>query len=327
MQIYIEKELKQSNFIKNIYKKFPEARFCFIDDYRDIFYKSKQNCFLQKKEPKTLIFAKNKNKFLNINPDYCATDQELSYYFSLIYNCPFNCEYCFLPAMMSCSYPVIFVNFNDLFLEIKKILKTTKKPIRFFANYHNDAFIYEEFSNMCNHLIPEFSKYKNALLELRTKSANYHFLKKLKPEKNILITYTINPEIIQKKYEKNTASFLKRLKALKEISAWGFKIGIRIEPVLKIDNFEKIYQDFFNTLEKNLKNTQIENIFYGPLKIPQGILENFRKNDPENFIFKSPLTLNNKIYTYPENTLKKQNEFLTKNLKKIFKKTPLYTNY
>ena len=57
-----------------------------------------------------------------------------------MYNCLFDCKYCFLQGMYSSANYVIFVNYEDYYEEIKKISITNKKKnITIFSGYDERA--------------------------------------------------------------------------------------------------------------------------------------------------------------------------------------------
>ena len=88
-----------------------------------------------------------------------------------MYNCLFDCKYCFLQGMYSSANYVIFVNYEDYYDEIKKISITNKKKnITIFSAYDCDSLAFEAISNFMSCLIKKMPEYENIELEIRTKS-------------------------------------------------------------------------------------------------------------------------------------------------------------
>ena len=92
--IYIEKEVKNSQRTKQILKKFKDPVIVIIDRYTEVFNKKNQDFGLQKINP-AIILAKKHNNFLLKTPKNYSIGKKNNYYFSYMYNCLFDCRYCF----------------------------------------------------------------------------------------------------------------------------------------------------------------------------------------------------------------------------------------
>ena len=99
-----------------------------------------------------------------------------------------------------CKLSFICINYNDFFKEIKKIIKNNlQEKICFFSGYDCDSLALEKVTNFSSNFIDFFKKYKNAFLEIRTKSINISELIKIEPTENVIVAYSINPQIIIKR--------------------------------------------------------------------------------------------------------------------------------
>ena len=99
-------------------------------------------------------------------------------------------------------------------------------------------------------------------MEIRTKSANISALKKLDfIPKNTEIAFSLNPQILIDRYEQKTSSLEKRISAIKELKKHGWRVGIRLLPLLPVKNYQKIYGDFFQYLQENISFCEIDSVF------------------------------------------------------------------
>ena len=98
--IYVEEEILEKSRTRNIMKRFPKAHLVIIDRYQEIFNRRSQNFRLQKKNP-ALILAKKYDNFILPAPDGFGLGASKNYYFSHMYNCIYDCRYCFLQGMFS----------------------------------------------------------------------------------------------------------------------------------------------------------------------------------------------------------------------------------
>ena len=107
---------------KSILSKFKKARYIEIDRYGEVFNKRNQNFRIQKSNP-ALILAHKNDGFVLPAPEGFGIGASKNYYFSHMYNCIYDCRYCFLQGMYSSANYVVFVNFEDFDNEIQKISK------------------------------------------------------------------------------------------------------------------------------------------------------------------------------------------------------------
>ncbi len=284
--IYIEKEIINHKKTQEILSKFKDFSVIEIDRYSEIFNRKNQDFKAQKNFGRSFILAHKKEVFVHKNPEYCVSSLKRNYYFSTTLNCPFDCEYCFLQGMYRSAYPLIFINTDDFKKEIGEIIqKYPKEKIMFFSGYDNDSLALDVITNFSEDFIPWFEKFPNAILEMRTKSANIQNIKKLKPTENTLLTWTLSPKEIQETYERKTASLIDRIKALKEMQKKGWKVGIRIEPIIYSKEWKVIYKSFFEELKKEIDFTKIENIYFGLFKIPKDFFKKMKTIHPNSKLF------------------------------------------
>ena len=145
--IYIEREIKDHFRTKLICSKVSNPEIIVIDRFSEIFNKKNQSFKLQKNNP-ALIIAKKYKNLIHKTPENYGIGNKYNYYFSYMYNCLFDCKYCFLQGMYSSANFVIFVNYEDYYDEIKKISITNKKKnITIFSGYDFTDSMYESFAH------------------------------------------------------------------------------------------------------------------------------------------------------------------------------------
>ena len=131
--IYVENEIKDHSRTLSILSKFKRSRIIYINKYSEIFNKKKQSFRLQKKDP-LLILAKKNNNFVLKAPEGFGIGASKNYYFSHMYNCIYDCKYCFLQGLYSSANYLVFVNYEDFLNQIKNLVTRNKgKSITFFS--------------------------------------------------------------------------------------------------------------------------------------------------------------------------------------------------
>ena len=238
--IYIEKSIKDSIRVKNLISKYKDSKIILIEKYTEVFNKNNQNFKMQKKNP-SLIIAKKYKNFISPTPSKYTIGNHKNYYFSYMYNCLFDCKYCFLQGLyMSANY-VIFINYEDFFNSISQISNEYKKEkITFFSGYDCDSLAYNSNTQFIEEALKFFKTQKNAELEIRTKSSTIKpFLSK--SIENIIIAYSFTPSVFSKKYEAGVPKVEKRLSSIKQLVRLGWKIGIRFDPIIIYDSWKNDY--------------------------------------------------------------------------------------
>lgn len=289
--IYFEKEAKLHPNTKRILELFKPQNIIEIEKYTEIFNRRNQDFNLQKKNQK-LILAYKKEHFVLETPEKCKLGTPKSYYFSHLYNCPFDCEYCYLKGTYSSGYLVLFVNFEDYFETITNLVQNTSEKTYFFSGFDCDSLALENITHFAQIFIPFFEKFQNTSLELRTKSANIQSLLQFIPPQNTVIAWTLTPQEIQKKYEQKTATLKQRLESIKILQKIGWRLGLRFEPMIYLKNWKKIYTDFFEQIKTEIDFSQIEDVNIGTLHYPKEVYKKMRQLMPQSKLITGPYELN-----------------------------------
>jgi len=274
MIAYIEESLKDNKIIKKL--NFSDK--VYIKNYKNIFDKK----FPSWKKEKAFIFAEIKDSCLIKVPE-SYWHEKFAYFFKNSLNCVFNCRYCFLKWAFKTNIPVFFLNYDDIKKEIKKALKNFNKKhiLWFYSSDYSDNLAMNWFSYFVEEFVPFFETLKGVMLEMRTKSTNILPLMNLWfIPKNTEIAFSLNPQSIIEKYEKNTPNLDERLKAIQILLDKWFKVGLRFLPLLPIENYQKIYIDFIDYLSKKIDISKIYSTFSSGLLYTKEDYNIMLKKDP-----------------------------------------------
>lgn len=284
--LYIESDITDHPRTENIVSKFHEPRIITIQKYTEIFNRKNQSFRKQKDQGNHFIIAKKRENFIQEVPEHFALETKHNYYFSTSYNCPFDCEYCVLQGKYRSAYPVFFVNFDDYQNEISSLLlEHHPEPVTLFAGYENDSLGCEPYSGFTLEFVPWFAQFDNVVMELRTKGANIVHFEKLEPTHNTVIAWTLSPTEIQEQWEHKTATLEARVQSLVKLQQAGWKVGIRIEPLIYFADWKDSYSRFFDYLEQEIDFSRVENIYFGQLRLPQDFFKQLKKMHPESTLF------------------------------------------
>lgn len=310
--IYIEEEAYNYPLTSTLLKKNPDATRIEIKNYKHIFNRPNQN-FQEQKESMKLILAVKKENFYykgsNVVNNY---GYENFYYNTMILNCVYNCEYCYLQGMFNSGNIVIFVNIEDFFRETEKLL--ADNPIYLCLSYETDILAFEELVPYTSMWINFARTQPNLLIEIRTKSNQYKMIQGLQPSQNVILAWTVSPDEIIKKYESKTPTLNRRLKDIQAALGDGWKVRICFDPVLHVKNWKQIYAEFIDKFFSEIDSDKIWDISLGTFRINADYLKKMKKMRTNSDILYYPFEREKNLSVYPE---KKSKEILDLMINKI----------
>ena len=296
--IYVEEAIKNHPRTKFILKKFKKSRIISINKYGEIFNKRNQNFRIQKANP-CLILAHKKDNFVLPAPEGFGIGSSKNFYFSHMYNCIYDCRYCFLQGMYSSANYVIFVNFEDFDISIKKIIENNvDSKVTFFSGYDCDSLALENVTGFAKHILPFFRKYPQIEIEFRTKSIQKEPFLSVKPMPNVILAYSLMPELMSNSLDNKAPSISKRIRVISELASKGWKIGLRFDPLIHGENWKALYKELLEDIYKNISLDCLHSVSFGTLRFPKRMFKDIFKLYPNEPLFSGPLSLNNKMISY-----------------------------
>ena len=258
--IFIEQDVLDHERTKTVVSKFPKSRRIIISRYQEVFNKRTQNFRLQKKQPALILASKHKN-FVLPAPAGFGIGTKKNFYFSHMYNCLYDCRYCFLQGMYSSANYVLFVNYEDFYSQIETTISDNAKGrITFFSGYDCDSLAFEKISGFLKNTLPVFSGLERADLELRTKSVQLEPLLSMEPQQNCIVAFSLMPEELAKKLDNKAPSISRRIAALTRLAERGWPIGLRFDPLIYSYDWKEKYERLVGSLLEALPNESIHSI-------------------------------------------------------------------
>ena len=296
--IYVEEAIRNHPRTKLILTKFKKSRIISINNYGEIFNKRNQNFRIQKANP-CLILSNKRDSFVLPAPEGFGIGSSKSFYFSHMYNCIYDCRYCFLQGMYSSANYVIFVNFEDFDIAIKKTIKKhINSKLTFFSGYDCDSLALENVTGFAKHILPTFKTYPQIEIEFRTKSVQKEPFLSMKPLQNVIVAYSLMPELMSNSLDNKAPLISKRISVISELASKGWKIGLRFDPLIHGENWKELYRELLEHIYNNISLDCLHSVSFGPLRFPKRMFKDIFKLYPKEPLFTSPLSLNNKIISY-----------------------------
>ncbi|MCK9573929.1 MAG: hypothetical protein M0R20_06005 [Candidatus Omnitrophica bacterium] len=320
-KILVEKEVKNSYLVKNFSRKFPDVRIEEINRYSD--YLNTDRFHISKLKEPIVFLIKEKWDFLKPCP---CTKVHLScgyWVLNLGFGCPFDCSYCFLQCYANFPGIILPANIEDFFTEFDILEKKLKKPIRIGTGEFCDSLALDEITEYSTKLIPYF-KDKNVFFELKTKSNKTKNLLKITPAKNIVISWSLNPQSIIESEEIATASLTERLLAAKELQQKGYNLAFHFDPIFYSDGWQQIYRQTVCNLYSYL-TPPFAWISLGTLRSHRRLKSINELRFPKSNIFYGELFIGeDKKLRYPSFLRRKIYENMVEWIKGYDKQSPVY---
>ena len=286
--LYIEKNVESYPLTNLAIESFPKATIIWIDHYKDIFNRGGQD-FQNQKATMKLILAKKRPPFL-----YPASDmvQEFgtpnAYYNTPVLNCLYNCEYCFLQGMYPSGNLVVFVNEDDLKNAIDMQLNDLNDPLKptvVSVSYNTDLLAMENILPLTKSWIKYASTKNNLKIEIRTKSALISAIKNLNAVDNVILSWTLSPELICERYEYTAPPLDRRIKAVRQAIDIGWPVRICFDPVLLIDNWYEVYTGFFDQVFSKINVNRVTDVTLGVFRMNKDYFKRIQKRDTRSDIY------------------------------------------
>ena len=319
--IYLEKGAEEYSLTKLALDKFSKSKIIIIDHYKDFFNRSNQDFQVQKLSM-NLILAKKSSPFL-----YPASEmvQEFGtpnvFYNTPILNCLYNCDYCFLQGMYNSGNLVLFVNENDFMSSIQKkliSLKTSSDPMIVAISYNTDIMAMENILPLASRWIDFARNQKHLVIEIRTKSALFALIEKVKPSEQIILSWTLSPEIISAKFESTSPPLKNRLSSAASAVEKGWQVRLCFDPVILFEGWLDIYTAFFNEVFNKIDSKKIRDVTIGVFRMNKDFYKRIKKREPTSELFYQDYEIKDGVVSLEKkvriNALKKVKKVLEKYL-------------
>lgn len=304
--IYIEQEAYDYPLTGKILSFFPHSHTIEIKHYKDIFDRMRQDCSMQKKSPALILAVKHNDMIYKGAPVCQSFGNEYFYYTSNILNCIYNCDYCYLGGMYPSAHIVIFVNTDDFFAEVEKML--SEHPVYLCISYDTDLMAFENMTGLVSSWIDFASLHNDLKLEIRTKSAFSDGFSHWTPSENIIFAWTLSPDEIIEEFEHRTPGLDSRIAAIKHALAAGFTLRLCFDPMIYVPGYQKIYSDMYRKVFSEIPSEKLLDVSLGLFRISSGYMNVMRKRYP-NEITSYPFTGRCGICSYDEKRSREMLDF------------------
>ena len=278
--LYIERGAADYPLTRHIRDRFAKARVVEIDDYKAVFARPRQRFQAQKASMK-LILAVKKDRFLY---EGSGNSQNFSYdefyYNTLMFNCVYNCEYCYLQGMYPSANIVVFVNLEDYFTATREGMRgrsNPAQPLYLCISYDTDLLAFESVVPYCRAWIEFAREEPDLLVEIRTKSAAYQNIKELPPADRVILAWTLSPEPGAARYEHGAAPLRRRLEAVQSAIEDGWPVRLCFDPVLAVPSWESMYGELVDEVVRRIDPAAVRDVTVGVFRMAKDHFQRMKR--------------------------------------------------
>jgi spore photoproduct lyase len=317
--VYVEDKARQYPLTSEILEKTAGATVIPIGHYKDVFDRPRQDTEAQKKDPALILAVREGARIFKGAPVCQSFGQRNFYYSSCVMNCLFDCEYCYLKGMYPSSNIVVFVNFEDYEKDVKNLLE--EGPLYVCASYDTDLIALNGLTGLADRWTDLAGQNKDLLVELRTKAAPASFVR----VPNVIYAFTVSPDDIARKYEKNVPSSGERLKAASRALESGANVRLCFDPMILTDNWQRSYGELIDQAARLIDLNRLTDVSVGCFRISKEYLSSMRKSMRNSEIAWYPYVIRNGVAQYEEDTDRKMQEFMCERLARYIAEEKIFT--
>jgi spore photoproduct lyase len=288
--LYVEEELLEGPWaeeVRRIRDRLTKAVVVPIGSFQEITQRRTARWNDQKRSPK-LVLARKHGELVYPCSDVAPNFGHANFYYAVpMQNCLYDCEYCYLQGMYTSANLVYFVNQKEM---MDRVLELSEElgEIYLCIAYDNDLLAMEGMLGVTAEWVEGLRGADRVTVEVRTKSANFRAIKKLKPADNFILAWTLSPAPVIERFEAGTPGLEARIGAMTEAMRAGWRVRLCLDPLLPVQGWTETYDELFERLDQESSFwTKLEDSSYGLFRMPKQILRQARKARPDSALLHS----------------------------------------
>ncbi len=315
-RVYVETEVASRPRALEILDRLGGAERVECSRYTEVFNRRAQNFRLQKLRPALILARKHRGLVLPAPPGYGVGGRR-NFYFSHMLNCVYDCRYCFLQGMYRSANYVVFVNYEDFLAAFERRLEEAPgEDVWFFSGYDCDSLALDSLTGFVAEFLPFFAERPRAWLELRTKSTQIRGLLDREPIPNCVVAFSFTPEEAHARLERGVPSIARRLAAMTELATRGWRLGVRLDPLLWAEDFADQYRRLLDRIFGAVSPASLHSVSLGPFRLPPDFYRRMRRLMPEERLFAGALETVEGMVSYPAELEREMTAFVTAELER-----------
>ena len=199
--------------------------------------------------------------------------------------CSLGCTYCILQAYFPNRNLRLFANLDDMVHQLEPYLSESRRQVhRIGTGEFTDSLLLDPLTRVSEFLVPYFADQPNAVLELKTKTAQVDLLENLEHRGHTIVAWSLNPEEIIATEEAGAAPFEDRLEAARRCQDWGYRLAFHFDPLLAYPGWKQGYREVVERLFSTVEPSAVAWISLGGLRFMPSLKPIIRRRHPTSNI-------------------------------------------
>ncbi len=188
-------------------------------------------------------------------------------------NCPYGCSYCTIQTFYGKR---VFFR-TGLKAALHKIRLIPGRFYHFGTGQSSDSLVWGNRYGMLDDLCAFAAAHPDILLEFKTKSANIAYFLKTQVPRNVVCSWSLNPETIIRHEEPGTAGLCERLEAAERVAARGMKVAFHFHPIVYYEGWMRDYESLAAKVLEKFHPREVLFISFGTVTFIKPVLRAIRE--------------------------------------------------
>jgi spore photoproduct lyase len=267
-RVYIDNDVVGSLLAKRILKTFPSDKVSFVscEPHKERLGDLSPEEFNASK--KELFITDFKGKFFKRCPGARPGLTCCNYFvLNLGLQCHMNCSYCYLQSFINTPVSKLFSNIDTALSELELLRHDlSEQGLRIGTGEVIDSLALDPISLYSHKLIEFFQTVPRWRLEFKTKTDFVDQFIEEPHVKNVIVSWSINPQYIIEREEHGTASLAARLAAAERVRNKNFIVSFHIDPMIWHPEWKENYQALVEDICQRFSPDDIPYISVGALR-------------------------------------------------------------
>lgn len=211
-------------------------------------------------------------------------------------SCGFDCSYCSIQSF----YNENKIGFDkDFKSKIENLVLNSDEIYHIGTGQSSDSLMWGNRNGILDTLFAFARKYPNVILEFKTKSSNISYFEEAPVPKNIIVTWSLNTQMIIDNEEHLTASLDERIESARKLANKGILVGFHFHPIVVYKNYLEEYKAVAKRLIETFTPEEVVLISMGTLTFIKPVIKKLRERELKTKILQMPFEDINGKKSYP----------------------------
>ena len=213
-------------------------------------------------------------------------------------NCGFACSYCSIQTMFTEED----VQFDaDFAARLDAIELDPERCYHIGTGQSSDALMWGNKHGILDNMLAFARKWPRALIEFKTKSRNVRYFLDRDLPRNIVCSWSVNPDPVIENEEHRCASMMERLEAARRVADRGIKVAFHLHPMIHFADWRPHYAELIDGIRSRFDPEEVLFVSFGTLTFPRPVLKEIRARSIQTQILRMDMVPNPEgKMTYPD---------------------------